>query len=115
MKQVALVLCQKVDDPEAASLAAALCAPPNLPNSTRARDHRSLLRPQQKCDLQGAVRVVVETLADEFGEDMRLDEAHDRLYAIGVLTTSQIGRAPRGCATPVSLRFSHARKVFAKP
>ena len=72
-----------VDHPEPTPLAASGGTPPDLAQATGASDQWPLLGSEQESNLKGSVVIIVELLTDEFGEDMRLDEAHILLYAIG--------------------------------
>jgi hypothetical protein len=47
-------------------------------------DDRTLFRPEDQRELKCTIRVVIEILADQPGEDWRFDEVQVGVYAIGV-------------------------------
>src|SRR6266487_85253 len=76
--------CPVVDEPQPASLAPTLCAPPELSEASGARNERPLLGPEQQRQLHSPILVVVDEPAQPRREDGGLEEPHRSLYAIGV-------------------------------
>src|SRR5437016_1999700 len=77
-----------VDEPQPASLAPTLCAPPELAETSGARNQRPLLGPEQQSQLQSPILVLVDERAQPRREDRGLEEPHRPLYAIGVPAAS---------------------------